>query len=178
MDNIKILKEMGVMTWVSNSPETEVQQIQETLVESVQSSQVDSTLPSINNEGITMRWAIVMESVSTAGALFERIKNSIMDLGVQLNVIESDRFNDLAKQLFDCEMVLALGDKAGIALSGEEDTIDNLRGIIFETQNASGEEIPVLVSYHPEQLIKQPSKKSELWDDVVWARSIWIESRL
>ncbi len=178
MDRVRVLKAMGVATWVATSNEEQDHIGASNVHNQASKDDISQNLGELAEEGITMKWTIVMDSIKEGAGLFGRIRTSIKDLGVQLNIVEMEHFSDLSKQLLDCEMVLALGEKAATALSGENDSIENLRGIIFETQNASGEDIPVLASYHPSQLIKQPSKKTELWDDIVWARSIWIESRL
>ena len=178
MDRVQILKAMGVATWVSTSNEEHDFDEVPTSNNNVTSYDSEQSSGRLVEQGITMKWTIVMDSIKEGAGLFSRIRTSIKDLGVQLDIVEIEHNADLSRHLLDCEMVLALGAKAAAALSGENDSIENLRGIIFETQNANGEDVPVLVSYHPSQLIKQPSKKTELWDDIVWARSIWIESRL
>ncbi len=62
-------------------------------------------------------------------------------------------------------IVLALGRFAVQAVLGSEEPIGRLRGRIHQLLDGT----PVVVSYHPAYLLRQPSEKARAWDDLCLA---------
>ena len=58
-------------------------------------------------------------------------------------------------------MILALGQTAGQWLLGEHGSIEALRGRFHDYHG-----IPLMVTYHPATLLRQPDKKRPVWEDV------------
>ena len=64
-------------------------------------------------------------------------------------------------ELVNPEMIVALGKPAAAFLTGEETSLKRLRG-----QSHLYKGIPVVVTYHPAFLLRQPQFKAECWRDL------------
>lgn len=68
-------------------------------------------------------------------------------------------------------VIIALGKAAAHAVLGREATIQSLRGSIH--MRAQGErQIPVVVTYHPAYLLRQPAEKWKSWQDLLLAATV------
>lgn len=68
------------------------------------------------------------------------------------------------------EVIVVLGRPAAYAVLGREASIQSLRGTVhFREQN--GRRIPVIVTYHPAYLLRQPEEKWKSWQDLLLAQS-------
>lgn len=79
-------------------------------------------------------------------------------------------FPFLARQiaLVAPKIIVALGKPAAFALLNQEIKIVQARGKSFSYQG-----IPVVVTYHPAYLLRNPADKRKAWEDLVRARQIW-----
>lgn len=69
------------------------------------------------------------------------------------------------------EVIVALGKPAAYAVLGRDASIQSLRGNVhYRVQD--GREIPVIVTYHPAYLLRQPEEKWKTWQDLLLARSV------
>lgn len=205
MNRIQILQEMGITSWVSKQESCDVSnlatQVTQTVTEKVEepiSERIEvkptakSAVPvqeltsSKDNEfvheidlakALEMRWALVFDGSTEVYPIFSKITRTIEDLGAKCQIFDLSS-GAMASKDIQADIVLAFGQKAGVLLSGERDVIENLREIVFEVQNRNGEDIPLVVTHHPRDLIKNVNLKPLVWDDILWARSIWLESRL
>ncbi len=66
------------------------------------------------------------------------------------------------------KIIVALGKPAAFALLNQEVKIVQARGKTFSYQG-----IPVVVTYHPAYLLRNPADKRKAWEDLVRARQIW-----
>jgi DNA polymerase len=75
----------------------------------------------------------------------------------------------LARQiaLVQPRIVLALGRFAVQALLGSDEPIGRLRGRVHRYQG-----LPLVVSYHPAYLLRQPADKAKAWDDLCLAAEV------
>ena len=64
-------------------------------------------------------------------------------------------------------LLIALGRPAAQALLGTEVRINASRGRVFERKG-----IPVIVTYHPAYLLRNPADKAKAWEDLCFARSV------
>jgi len=65
-------------------------------------------------------------------------------------------------------LIVALGRVAGTTLlKKENETLKNLRGKIHDYHGT-----PLIVTYHPAALLRNPNLKPATWDDFKWIRSI------
>jgi len=81
-------------------------------------------------------------------------------------------FPFLARQiaLVAPRIIVALGKPAALALLNEEVKIAEARGKRFAYQG-----IPVVVTYHPAYLLRNPADKRKAWEDLLRARQIWAQ---
>lgn len=194
MNRTALLQEMGITTWISRDPANQVELVVAQSNSVLGSNAAAKTIEesnfiksNSNNEqyvhevdlanALEMRWVLVLESSGIGSGIFLRIRRAIEDLGAKCQILELTS-GDLSSSDIQGDIVLAFGQKAGVMLTGERDSIENLRGIVFEVENKDGNEIPLIVTHHPLDLQKQPNLKSLVWDDIIWSRSIWLESRL
>jgi len=75
----------------------------------------------------------------------------------------------LARQiaLVQPRVILALGRFAVQALLGSDEPIGRLRGRVHRYQG-----VPLVVSYHPAYLLRQPADKAKAWDDLCLAAEV------
>ena len=64
-------------------------------------------------------------------------------------------------------IILAMGRFAALALLGGDAPLGRLRGQVH-----SGQGRPVVVSYHPAYLLRQPAEKGKAWEDLCLAASV------
>ena len=205
MNRVQILQEMGITSWVSKQGRSDVSNTvtqdvssgaelgvelskehidlkpaakSEMSVKEVTSSKDDGFVHEVDlAKALEMRWTLVFDGSPEVSPIFSKIIRAIEDLGAKCQIFDLST-GAMSSTDIQADIVLAFGQKAGVFLSGERDVIENLREIVFEVQNKGGEDIPLVVTYHPRELLKQPNLKSLVWDDILWARSIWLESRL
>ena len=65
-------------------------------------------------------------------------------------------------------MILVLGRIAGQTLLKTDTSLTNLRGRLHFYQN-----IPLIVTYHPAALLRNPHLKYPTWDDVSYLKNIF-----
>jgi hypothetical protein len=199
-----MLREMGIQVWIpkeseekalaavqeikavesENLPQSQPTAVAQPVVAPATTSIPTSTAPSVeddqsnNSTALEMKWTLLLDQNEAAQEnLRSQVLRAIEDLGVTCQVLELGR-DSLQASHIEGQVLIALGQKMGQLLSGERDSVDHLRGILFDAQNKEGEEIPALVSYSLTDLARAPKNKSSFWDDLLWARSVWLDSRL
>ncbi|NYT85490.1 uracil-DNA glycosylase [Pollutimonas harenae] len=68
--------------------------------------------------------------------------------------------------------ILALGSLAAQALLGLQDDLEALRGKVHSVRSEAGQDIPVVVTYHPTALLLRPQHKPDAWRDLNLARGM------
>lgn len=199
-----MLREMGIQVWIpkeseekahaavqeikavesENLPQSQPTAVAQPIVSPATTSIPTSTAPSVedaqsnNSTALEMKWTLLLDQNEAAQAnLRSQVLRAIEDLGVTCQVLELGG-DSLQTSHIEGQVLIALGQRMGQLLSGERDSVDHLRGILFDAQNKEGEEIPALVSYSLTDLARAPKNKSSFWDDLLWARSVWLDSRL
>lgn len=71
-------------------------------------------------------------------------------------------------ELIKPKFILCLGLTASYGLLNKKDSLTNLRGNVFEFENAK-----VMVTYHPAALLRNPNWKHGCWDDVKKFRKLY-----
>ena len=66
--------------------------------------------------------------------------------------------------LVNPKLILCLGAASAKALLNRNETIGKLRGQIFEYETAS---IPLIATYHPAYLLRKPTEKRAVWNDLL-----------
>lgn len=69
-------------------------------------------------------------------------------------------------------VLLAMGRFAAQQLLGTEEPIGRLRGRVHSHQAAPGSSIPVVVTYHPAYLLRNPADKGKAWSDLCLAQAV------
>jgi DNA polymerase len=69
-------------------------------------------------------------------------------------------------------VALAFGGAVAQKITGERDSLPQLRETILALNNGSDEEIPVIASFDFAQLIAKPKDKALLWQDLLLAKSV------
>lgn len=78
-------------------------------------------------------------------------------------------FLDRQIELLRPGIILAVGRVAAARLLGEEAPLGRQRGRVYRY---GPREIPVVVTYHPAYLLRQPSEKAKAWQDLLLARRV------
>lgn len=68
------------------------------------------------------------------------------------------------------EVIVALGRPAAYAVLGREASIQSMRGTVHYREQGD-RRIPVIVTYHPAYLLRQPEEKWKSWQDLLLAQS-------
>ncbi len=68
------------------------------------------------------------------------------------------------------DYVLAFGDQAGQALSGQSQPVSALRG---QWQHTALDSRPLIVTHHPATLLQNPKLKAEAWADLQQLQQAW-----
>lgn len=68
-------------------------------------------------------------------------------------------------ELIQPKVILCVGRFAANTLLGRDDKVGQLRGQVHDYQG-----IPLVVSYHPAYLLRNPADKSKAWQDLIRAR--------
>ena len=69
-------------------------------------------------------------------------------------------------------IAVAFGGPVAQKLSGERDSLAQLRQTVLGFQGDSCEEIPLITSFDLNQLLSRPKDKALLWEDLLLARSV------
>lgn len=72
-------------------------------------------------------------------------------------------------ELLNPKLILAVGRIAAQLLLGTDAPLGRLRG---QAHKIGAAEIPVVITYHPAYLLRSPSQKRKVWQDLCLARSI------
>lgn len=179
MNRNQLLKEIGITPWVlkhdgihpSLETPTDPTSTNEP-VEPVISPLTERTFMS-SKESIPT-WVIVTKANAMQTPLFSKVMSTIRKFGVEIVTIEFQP-STWQIQAVTGDLLLAMGDAPGQFFSKEPSAVQELREIIFETTNHEGNEIPVLVTHDIEHLRNNPIKKRDLWNDLVMARSVYLE---
>lgn len=105
------------------------------------------------------KWAFVLPEAlgGTENTLF----NNIL-LALKLNKTHSETLTDLS-----VKVIVAMGERVAQQLLSSVESIEQLRGKVHVYQG-----VPLIVTYHPSDLLQQLSTKAKTWDDLCIANQI------
>jgi len=164
------LKEMGISQWSTRDDEP--------------SSAKSPSLASVDPAKISVEaaekvsqghwWFFGVQPQGDAQALFQ---NMIRALGLGSQEWSWKNASDDLSQLQMPEdglpvVALAFGGAVAQKITGERDSLPQLRETILALNNGSDEEIPVIASFDLAQLIAKPKEKALLWQDLLLAKSV------
>ncbi len=168
MSQADYLNEMGISTWVvRNAGEGEVSSTKPNQ-EAHKDAQAESYQESqLNDQEIV--WTFVVDQLSgDAALLFDKILASLM---LSRNTIQLLSSKEALAGKVTGQVVIAMGSQMGRTLLQMDDGFEELRGAVHSLEHAE-DELPVVLTYHPEHLLSKPSDKAKTWQDLLLARSL------
>ena len=150
------LAEMGISTWVSKDAAPPVSAASEEPVLVDSASQSSWTF-------------VVAPMVGDARILFEKILAALMLTPDNVQLLTPQQAKS---QAIMGQVVVAMGQHLGQDLLGESDSFEELRGAVHALEVA-GDEVPVVLTYDPEHLLKRPADKAKVWQDLLLAKSLF-----
>jgi len=176
MNRTQILKELGITPWVLKTPDSKPSQG----AEFDESQLIKPVFPTSSKQNmmpakeLKPTWIIVAKPNVIQTPIFIKIVASIKKFGVDTITLEFNQSN-WRSEAVKGDLVIAFGDAAAQFFSNEPTSAQDLREIIFETQNHEGNDIPVIITHDIETLRNTPIKKKEVWNDLIMARSVYLE---
>jgi hypothetical protein len=174
MSQADYLNEMGISTWVvrsegeTNPAKANQSSKQEINQEGQQATQAKSYQePQLGDQEIV--WTFVVDQLSgDAALLFDKILASLM---LSRNTIQLLSSKEALAGKVNGQVVIAMGSQMGRQLLQMDDDFEELRGAVHSLEQAE-DELPVVLTYHPEHLLSKPSDKVKTWQDLLLARSL------
>jgi hypothetical protein len=174
MSQTDYLNEMGISTWVvrSEGEPTPVKANQDSQQDikpvSQQSTQAESFQETqLSHQEIV--WTFVVDQLSgDAALLFDKILASLM---LSRNTIQLLSSKEALAGKVSGQVVIAMGSQMGRQLLQMDDGFEDLRGAVHSLEQAE-DELPVVLTYHPEHLLNKPTDKASTWQDLLLARSL------
>jgi arginine utilization protein RocB len=169
MSQADYLNEMGISTWVVRSEgEGEPSSSKAKQEIKQETSQAESFQePQLSHQGIV--WTFVVDQLSgDAALLFDKILASLM---LSRNTIQLLSSKEALAGKVSGQVVIAMGSQMGRQLLQMDDGFEELRGAVHSLEQAE-DELPVVLTYHPEHLLNKPSDKAKTWQDMLLARSL------
>ena len=109
------------------------------------------------------KWVFVLpaELTGQAADLFNNILRAL-----HINKTQTSHTQQLVKELANLEVgvIVAMGEEMAQQLFASAQTLENLRGKI---QTVNG--LPIMATYHPNELLQQALNKAKTWDDLCLA---------
>ena len=161
MNKALLLKEMGISSWKLKS--------------NIEPATIH--LPQLENAMTTQEfpvWTLIFEDGEIDMALSKNIQLVVQNFGVKTKVLPFGLSKDMEQ--IEGDLVFCFGQNPGQHFSGESNPIEDLREILFETSGKHRDEIPVIISYSIKQIQASPSKKKQLWDDLIFARNVYLDT--
>lgn len=174
MSQADYLNEMGISTWVvrGEGEPSPVKANQDSKQDISPASQQTTKAESYQEPQLVDQeivWTFVADQLSgDAALLFDKILASLM---LSRNTIQLLSSADALAGKVKGQVVIAMGQEMGRQLLQMDDGFEELRGTVHSLEQAE-DELPLVLTYHPEHLLKKPSDKAKTWQDLVLARSL------
>ena len=109
------------------------------------------------------KWAFVLLQALTGTT--QVLFNNIL-LALQLNKTHTETLTNLSN-LTNVKVIVAMGEAASQQLLNSSESLEQLRGKAHMFENA-----PLVVTYHPDDLLQQLANKANMWDDLCIAKPL------
>jgi DNA polymerase III psi subunit len=160
------LNAMGISTWDLQDAGTEPSLNQPSASRAIEQ---DAHVTQAIQSSDASLWTFVIDQLSgDASLLFDKILASLMLTRAQVQIITSAEA--LAGKASG-HVVLAMGSDLGKRLLQSQEPFEELRGAVHSLEHGETE-WPVVLTYHPEHLLKRSVDKSKTWQDLILARSL------
>ena len=161
MNKSILLREMGISSWKSKSSE-DPPALNSTQQESVMTTQEFPV------------WTLVFEEYDAHRTLAKNIQTVVQNFGVKTQLLPFQAAKNSGQ--IQGDLVFCFGQIPGQYFSGESNPVEDLREILFETSSVNRDEIPVIISYSLKQIQGSASKKKQLWEDLIFARNVYLDT--
>lgn len=110
------------------------------------------------------KWLFVLPEALTgqAAELFNNILRALKIKPAQITQTQQ-----LMQDTDGASVVMAMGEAIAQQLLNSAETIENLRGKLHAVNG-----VPVIVTYHPDELLRHLPNKAKTWDDLCMALSV------
>jgi DNA polymerase len=170
--NTSFLKEMGITAWHSRDSSGHLE-ISETPVEQM-SKPVDLSAANIPAR---YQWCFFGDQAQgDAQLLFQNIAR-LLELAPHewLWVNPTDKWDLLSRINPNLPTVaIAFGGAAAQKITGERDSLPQLRETVLSLNGEGLEDIPVLATFDLPHLLSRPKDKALLWQDLLLAKSVLL----
>jgi len=164
MSQVDYLNAMGISTWVVKDEEATASRARHTLTDSSQTE----LKPEVSSSD-SIIWTFVVDDLSEMGSLlFDKILASLVLTRSSIQLVNSSR---VQSESIKGQVIVAMGSVLGKSLLGLQEPFNELRGAVHSFDQG-GDEIPVVLTYHPNDLLKNPLDKIKTWQDLILARSL------
>lgn len=113
-------------------------------------------------------WAFVLPQALTGAA--QALFNNIL-LALQLNKTHAKTLANLFEIKSDVKVIVAMGELTAQQLLNSLEPIEALRGKVHKFEHVPGN-IPLVVTYHPNDLLQHLAYKAKMWDDLCMAKAL------
>jgi hypothetical protein len=114
-------------------------------------------------------WTFVIDQLNgDANILFDKILASIMLKRADIQLINS---SEALAGKASGQVIIAMGAELGRILLQLQEPFDELRGSVHSLE-INGDELPVILTYHPKHLLSKPADKACAWQDLLLASSL------
>lgn len=191
MSQTDYLTAMGISTWVLNDADdavdhspSEVPQplkaSQETPTHQeppapkapaapVKSPQTAPVQPLAMDPAYAQAWTFVVDQLNgDASLLFDKILASLMLSRREVQILTS---TDVLAGQATGQVIVAMGSDMGKKILQMSEPFEELRGAVHSLE-AADMEWPIVLTYHPEHLLKRALDKAKTWQDLILARSL------
>ena len=113
------------------------------------------------------KWAFVLSQALTGTA--QILFNNIL-LALQLNKTHTETVVNsagLLAILADVKVILAMGEAASQQLLNSNESLEQLRGKVHVFES-----VPLVVTFHPDDLLQPLANKANMWDDLCIAKPL------
>lgn len=177
--NSAFLKEMGITEWTSRDAVPAQAHVMGSAEEVAQQTDPITIAASVASEASKrissgMWWFFGNKPQGDAEALFQNI---IRVLGLTPQEWSwknpTDKFNpEMLPQGGTPIVALAFGGPAAQKLSGERDSLPELRETVLAINADGAEDLPLIATFELNQLIAKPKDKALFWQDLLLAKSV------
>ena len=171
MNHSEFLKEMGITEWIARDPSMNLPQAMQanTLLEQNTAASESAKRPS--------QGAWLFFGVKPQGDTQLLFNNIIRALGLAPNEWSwrnpADPLNQITVPESGLPIVaFAFGGPVAQKITGEKDSLPQLRETVLALNTGNQEEIPVIASYDLEQAKINSKEKALLWQDLLLAQSV------
>lgn len=162
------LKEMGITEWTSRDATEQTAQVSP----AIESQSARQEVQSPQRASYGFWWFFGNEPQGDAKILFQNI---VRALGISSEEWSWKSASDNLCQLTNPGspvVAIAFGGPVAQKITGERDSLPQLRETILALNTGNEEEIPVIASFELNQVLSKPKDKALLWQDLLMARSV------